>query len=105
MTVARSRMRATIYLVMKTQMGFERFSVSKILRTYVTGGVVARSERFEVWARTHRAGRTGERHTVVGFSVIEILSKEPRKIREVELPVACRSNLDRIIQHLAQVQS
>jgi len=98
-------MRATIYLVMKTLLGFQRFSVSKILQASSHGGVVAKSERFEVWAHKYRAGNKRERHTAIGFSVCEVLSMEPRKVRNVELPDTCRSNLEQIIAHLSTVQS
>lgn len=78
----------------------ERFSVTKAVQN-VGGGVVAKSDRFEVWARRHRAAQGWRRVYHTSFTAIEVLTKEPpRKTREIELPDNMRSNLDKIIAFL-----
>jgi hypothetical protein len=79
----------------------ERFSVSKVTARGSVG-VVARSDRFEVWARRARGGPKGRRYYVVCFSVVEVLSKDPRRVREVELPSTISSNLDKIVEWVSR---
>jgi hypothetical protein len=67
----------------------------------VGGGMVARSERFEVYASRHRCGDRGRREYRVSFSVVEVLSKEPRKIVPVELPLNYGSNLPKLLTLLS----
>jgi hypothetical protein len=76
--------------------------VASIQSVFPLGGVVAKNDRFEVWAFRHRAGNTGERHYRTGFEVVEVLSHEPRRVQDVTetLPSNCRSNLKNICAHL-----
>jgi hypothetical protein len=64
------------------------------------GGVVAKNDRFEVWAFRHRCGDPGFRRYAVSFEVVEVLSREPRKVQDFAMPATCRSNLRRICAHL-----
>lgn len=78
---------------------FVRFPI----RTAVSGvghGLVARSERFEVYAVRTRYGPKGRRRYAVTFSAIEVLGREPRRIREVPLPDTMRSDLGKVIAYL-----
>jgi hypothetical protein len=81
---------------------FTKFSVTKAV-SGVGGGLVAKSDRFEVRATRRRVGDRGRRSYHVTFSVIEILSVEPRKFRDIELPATHRSDLEKILAHLASL--
>ncbi len=78
----------------------ERFSVTKAIKM-VGGGIVAKSARFEVWARRYRVGHKGARRYNTGFTAIEVMTHEPpRKTREIALPSTICSDLDKIIAFL-----
>jgi hypothetical protein len=74
--------------------------VSAIRSVLPLGGIVAKNDRFEVWAFRHRQGHAGNRKYVVSFEAVEVLSRHPRKIREIELPATKRSNLQAICAYL-----
>lgn len=83
---------------------FERYSVSQAVKAYA-GGIAAKSNRFEIWARRYRTGAEGRRGDVIVFSAVEIVSHEPRRVQEVPLPGACRSNLVKAIRHLESMKT
>lgn len=82
-------------------MSFQLFPVSKAVHG-LGHGLVARSERFEVWAS--RSRQKGQRAYHITFSALEIVSQEPRQIREIPLPRQIHSNLKSVVAFL-EVQS
>ena len=75
-------------------------SVSKAVTGNPAGGLVATSERFEVWACRSRHGRPGSRYYTTHFDVVEVLSHEPRVVRPYLVPETLQSNLAKILAHL-----
>lgn len=64
------------------------------------GKVVAKNDRFEVWAVRYLAGNRGQRHYRIEFSAVEVLVASPRQIQKVSLPATIQSNLAKIMAHL-----
>ena len=86
----------------KTTLSSSFVRVASIQSVFPIGGVVAKNDRFEVWAFRHRAGNEGNRYYVTSFEVVEVLSREPRTGRDITntLPSNCRLNLKAICAHL-----
>jgi hypothetical protein len=85
------------------QMEFKVFSVTKAI-SGGSFGIVAKSVRFEVWAKRHRRGDPGRRYYATVFTAFEVLTAEPsRQTRDVKLPDTCQSDLKRIISFLSSI--
>jgi hypothetical protein len=90
---------------MKAQNGFERFSVTKALKSHNGHGLVARSARFEVWSEKCRLGLKGDRYTMVTFAVLEVTrGAVPRVSKDFRMPDTHRSDLAKILAYLEALE-
>lgn len=81
---------------------FTKFSVTKAVKG-MGHGLVAKSDKFEVYATRTRGGVEGQRYYHITFSVVRVLSTEPRKIESIELPPTCQSSLEKVLAHLEKM--
>lgn len=63
-------------------------------------GMIAKSDRFEVWGNKHLVGNVGQRRYHITYSAVCVVSREPRRIENVVLPPNVQSNLDKVLAHL-----